>query len=103
MATYRVDKQNPVLFLGNAGGGPGEYGFPNLPNAPVTVVIDFPLGAGESILQAWYAPIDNIAALMQFATIDVNPGVGQVAVSAHGYPNTVTRVRISLYALIQKP
>jgi hypothetical protein len=102
MSTYRVVMTDPVLFTANAGGGPNEYAFTNLPNPANTVTVAFPgLGATETIIGAWYTPLDNIAALSQFATILVSPNGKGVDVTAHGYPNTASRVRVGLYAFVQ--
>jgi hypothetical protein len=89
----------PVVFRGAAGGA-GEYHGSNNPNAPENHIIDVPIPAGTRILEAWYSPFHNIAALSAFAWIDVNKhNDTQVLLSVAGYVGSNNRLRIKIHVL----
>ncbi len=101
MSNLRVVTQSPVLFTGTDGGGSNEFAFTNLPNGPNTVTVPINgMRPSETVIGAWYSPLDNISDLTQFATIQVSPNGREVNISAHGYENSAARVRVTLYAML---
>jgi hypothetical protein len=97
----RIDLQIPVFFSGNNGGGPGEIGFPDSPSAATTVPVNVQLAAGESIIGAWYTPLDNVGGIDGFSHIEIRWTPTQVNVTALGNAGAGARVRVQLYTLIK--
>jgi hypothetical protein len=94
-----ITEITPVVFTGNAGGA-GEYHASDDPNAPETHIVNVPVPAGANIVEAWYTPYHNIAALGAFALIDVNrSSTTQVKLKLAGYPGQNQRLRIKVTAL----
>ena len=94
-----IKELSPVIFTGNAGGA-GEYHASNNPDAPENHIIEAGIPAGAQIVEAWYAPLHNIAALSSFAWIDVKRHNNtQVSLSIAGYngsSNERLRIRITI-------
>lgn len=89
-----VAELKPVIGLGAHS---GDYHGSADPNAPEQHVINVPLPPGARVIGAWYAPLHNIAALPDFALIDVVPqGATQISLAVAGYAGRNTQMRIKI-------
>ena len=93
-----------VIYTGNAidpANPPAqELKLPNLPAGLGSHTVPMPgVPATGTVVAAWWAPHDNIAALSGFATIVVSPGGGNtVTIQGHGYQASQTRMRLMITA-----
>lgn len=97
-----ISEITPVIYTGNAGDPSFEYRASDNPNVPQTYIIDPQIPPGARVIEAWYTPFHNIAALSAFAWIDVNvnpQNPKQLILSIAGYPGSNNRLRIKIHTL----
>jgi hypothetical protein len=95
-----VVKLYPVIFSGGFGAaGPNEY---NIALDGSTINVEIPAApAGFRLLDTFWQPYDNLAAVAGFAQIVVAPGndSAHLLLTAKPYPGARTRLRLVITAL----
>jgi hypothetical protein len=92
-----ISELAPVIYCGTAGGA-GEYPASD-GGAPLQHILDGGVPANGTVVEAWYAPYDNIAALPNFSQIDVrkyNDKQVQLGIAAYSGKNDRIRLRITV-------
>ncbi len=94
----------PVVYTGNAGGGPNEYNASNNPDAANTHLLHIGLPKGARVIGAWYVPNHNIPALSAFARIQLGATSGEDDVELYlaGFGNSNQRLRIQVFVLYEQ-
>lgn len=97
-----INELAPVIFCGTAGGA-GEYHASN-GGAPEQHILDAGIPLNATVVEAWYAPYDNIADLPKFSQIDVRKHLNkQVLLGIAAYPGKQGRIRLRITVLYTTP
>ncbi|HEX3552914.1 MAG TPA: hypothetical protein VIA62_06765 [Thermoanaerobaculia bacterium] len=96
-APFLVAIDEPVIYAGTAGGGPGEYAASSNPAVPNVHEINM-IPSGQ-ILVAFWQPLDNVSALSSFSFVDVQPFSSHDVKLYISSPGVDARLRIKITVL----